>query len=88
LVAASNGGRSPSFGFPNCPRPQLPQLSTDSTTTEKRERERRKKWGDNEKHYIWEGGGGEQKTILPVLKVLIILWLFLFPVFLFVAQPK
>jgi hypothetical protein len=39
LVAASNGGRSPSSSFPNCPRPQLPassyfsrlQLSTDST---------------------------------------------------------
>jgi hypothetical protein len=36
-VAASNSGRSPSFGFPNCPRPQLPashlsqrQLSTGS----------------------------------------------------------
>jgi hypothetical protein len=24
LVATSNGGRSPSSGFPNCPRPQLP----------------------------------------------------------------
>jgi hypothetical protein len=24
LVAASNGGRSRSSGFPNCPRPQLP----------------------------------------------------------------
>jgi hypothetical protein len=24
LVAASNGGRSPSSGFPNCPLPQLP----------------------------------------------------------------
>jgi hypothetical protein len=38
LVAASNSGRSPSSGFPNCPHPQLPasqfsqlQLSTDST---------------------------------------------------------
>jgi hypothetical protein len=38
LVAASNGGRSPSSGFPNCPRPQLPashftqlQLSNDSS---------------------------------------------------------
>jgi hypothetical protein len=38
MVAASNSGRSPSSGFPNCPQPQLPashfsqpQLSTDST---------------------------------------------------------
>jgi hypothetical protein len=38
LIAASNGGRSPSSGFPNSPRSQLPvsqfsqlQLSTDST---------------------------------------------------------
>jgi hypothetical protein len=29
-VVASNGRRSPSSGFPNCPRPQLPQLSADS----------------------------------------------------------
>jgi hypothetical protein len=41
LVAASNGGRSPSSVFPNCPRAQLSafhlsqlQLLTDSTTTE------------------------------------------------------
>jgi hypothetical protein len=27
-VAASNGGRSPYSGFPNCPRPQLQHLST------------------------------------------------------------
>jgi hypothetical protein len=26
LVAASNGRRSPSSGFPNCPRPQLPKI--------------------------------------------------------------
>jgi hypothetical protein len=41
LVAASNGGHSPSSGFPNCPRPHLPashfsqlQLSPDSITTQ------------------------------------------------------
>jgi hypothetical protein len=41
LAAASNDGRSPSSGFPNCPRPQLPtshfsqlNISTDSITTE------------------------------------------------------
>jgi hypothetical protein len=41
-VAASNGGRSLSSGFPNCPRPQLPashfsklQISTDSTITQR-----------------------------------------------------
>jgi hypothetical protein len=41
LVAASNGGRSLSSGFPNWPVPQLPvshfsqlQISSDSTTTE------------------------------------------------------
>jgi hypothetical protein len=40
LVEASNGGRSSSSGFPNCPRPQLPpshfsqlQLSTESTNS-------------------------------------------------------
>jgi hypothetical protein len=37
LVAAFNGERSPSYGFPNCPRPQ-PQLPTSNrnklTTTE------------------------------------------------------
>jgi hypothetical protein len=42
FVAASNGGRSPSCGFPNCSRPQLSayhfsqlQLSTNLTTTQK-----------------------------------------------------
>jgi hypothetical protein len=41
LVSASNIGRSPSSGFPNCPRPQLPashfsqlELSTDSATAQ------------------------------------------------------
>jgi hypothetical protein len=45
LVAVSNGGRSPSSGFPNCPRPQLPashfsqlQLSTDSIVTQSQNR--------------------------------------------------
>jgi hypothetical protein len=31
LVAASNGGRSPSSGFPNCPRPQLPASHSNSS---------------------------------------------------------
>jgi hypothetical protein len=31
LVAAFNGGRSPSSGFPNCPRPQLPASKSKST---------------------------------------------------------
>jgi hypothetical protein len=42
LAGASNDGRSPSSGFPSCPRPQLPashfsqlQLSSDSTTQDK-----------------------------------------------------
>jgi hypothetical protein len=30
-VAASNGGRSPSSGFPNCPRPQLPASHSSSS---------------------------------------------------------
>jgi hypothetical protein len=41
LVAAFNGGRSPSSGFPNCPRLQLPashfsqlQLTPDSTSNQ------------------------------------------------------
>jgi hypothetical protein len=32
LVAASNGGRSPSSGFPNCPQPQLPASHSNRTT--------------------------------------------------------
>jgi hypothetical protein len=31
LVAASNGGRSPSFVFPNCPRPQLAASNNNSS---------------------------------------------------------
>jgi hypothetical protein len=31
LVVASNGGRSPSCGFPNGPRPQLPASNSDSS---------------------------------------------------------
>jgi hypothetical protein len=31
LVAASSGGHSPSFGFPNCPRPQLPASHSNSS---------------------------------------------------------
>jgi hypothetical protein len=31
LVAASNGGRSPSSGFPNCFRPQLPASNSSSS---------------------------------------------------------
>jgi hypothetical protein len=31
LVAASNGGRSPYSGFPNCPRPQLPASNSNSS---------------------------------------------------------
>jgi hypothetical protein len=31
LVATSNGGRSPSSGFPNCPRPQLPASHSNSS---------------------------------------------------------
>jgi hypothetical protein len=34
LVAASNGVRSPSDGFSNCPRPQLPPSNKQLTTTE------------------------------------------------------
>jgi hypothetical protein len=30
LVAASNGRRSPSSGFPNCPQPQLPDSNSNS----------------------------------------------------------
>jgi hypothetical protein len=43
LVTASNGGRSPSSGFPNCPRPRPPashfsqlQLPADSTNLTKK----------------------------------------------------
>jgi hypothetical protein len=31
MVVASNGGRSPSCGFPNGPRPQLPASNSDSS---------------------------------------------------------
>jgi hypothetical protein len=31
LVAASNDGRSPSFGFPDCPWPQLPASHSNSS---------------------------------------------------------
>jgi hypothetical protein len=31
LVSASNGGRSPSSGYPNCPRPQLPASNSNSS---------------------------------------------------------
>jgi hypothetical protein len=31
LVAASNNGRSPSSGFPNCPRPHLPASNNNSS---------------------------------------------------------
>jgi hypothetical protein len=31
LGSASNGGRSPSSGFPNCPRPQLPASHSNSS---------------------------------------------------------
>jgi hypothetical protein len=31
LVAATNGGRSPSSGFVNCPRPQLPASNSNSS---------------------------------------------------------
>jgi hypothetical protein len=31
LVASSNGGRSPSSGLPNCPRPQLPASHSNSS---------------------------------------------------------
>jgi hypothetical protein len=31
LVTASDGGRSPSSGFPNCPRPQLPASNSNSS---------------------------------------------------------
>jgi hypothetical protein len=31
LVAVSNGGRSPSSGFPNCPRFQLPNSHSNSS---------------------------------------------------------
>jgi hypothetical protein len=36
LVAVSNGGRSPSYRFPNCPRPQLPasRLNLRSSRTQ------------------------------------------------------
>jgi hypothetical protein len=30
-VAATNGGRSPCSGFPNCPRPQLPASHSNSS---------------------------------------------------------
>jgi hypothetical protein len=31
LVAASKGGRPPSSGFPNCPRPQLPNSHSNNS---------------------------------------------------------
>jgi hypothetical protein len=31
LVAAANGGRSPSCGFANCPRPQLPTSKSNNS---------------------------------------------------------
>jgi hypothetical protein len=34
LVAACNGERSSSCGFPNCPRPRLPACHSNSLTTE------------------------------------------------------
>jgi hypothetical protein len=62
LVAASNGGHSPSSGFQNCPRPQLPasqfsqlQLSpdsTDSTTTQESESELPYDWRFTASHFV------------------------------------